>query len=334
MKKTLMILSFFAVISCAGAPKNGNDGQIAPEAPDRVHSSTAQAVREEADPLPVSETSVAQAEPLPVIIEPSPAEAVTEQTEPAIEAPEADTAVQPPQETLNLAALPEPPPLALAVPSEPAPLPPPPEPSRLAQTPPEPRPAPPPARPAPVPRPAPPPAPVRPAPQPRPVEPPPPPVSQPVEESLPVIAREPVPVPPPPPPPIPEPPDEIIPLPEAQGEEIIFSRIVRAIVGQLVEVPFRGTGWVFLGEQAARRGIVYDSRRLDPEGQSFVFRTEDAGAYTLKFFKQDFIRDFIFNDYVQVIVGNAPETAGTGWFNSSFDRGRVRAEPRWPNSLE
>ncbi|MDR2501383.1 MAG: hypothetical protein LBD37_09965, partial [Treponema sp.] len=143
-----------------------------------------------------------------------------------------------------------------------------------------------------------------------------------------------MPLPPPPPPSTPESPDDIIPAPEAQGEEIVFSRIVRVTVGQLVEVPFRGTGWVFLGEQAARRGIVYDSRRLDSEGQSFVFRTEDAGSYTLKFFKQDFIRDFIFNDFVQVIVGSVPETVGTGWFNSSFDRGRVRAEPRWPNSLE
>jgi hypothetical protein len=104
-------------------------------------------------------------------------------------------------------------------------------------------------------------------------------------------------------------------------------------VGQLVVVPFRGTGWVYLGEAGSRRGIVYDSRRLDPEGQSFIFRTEAAGEYALKFYRQDFIRDFILNDYVQVIVGLPPETAGTGWFGPSIDRGRVVAEPRWPTSL-
>jgi outer membrane biosynthesis protein TonB len=118
-----------------------------------------------------------------------------------------------------------------------------------------------------------------------------------------------------------------------EDDEIVFSRVVRATVGQLVVVPFRGTGWVYLGEAAARRGIFYDSRRLDPEGQSFIFRTESAGEYALKFYRQDFIRDFILNDYVQVIVGAPSETAATGWFGPSIDRGRVIAEPRWPASL-
>jgi hypothetical protein len=118
-----------------------------------------------------------------------------------------------------------------------------------------------------------------------------------------------------------------------QEEEMVFSRTVRATVGQLVVIPFRGTGWVYLGEVNAQRGIVYDSRRLDPEGQNFVFRTEALGEYALKFYRQDFIRDFILNDYVKVIIGPPPETAGTGWFNPSVDRGRVIAEPRWPTSL-
>ena len=122
---------------------------------------------------------------------------------------------------------------------------------------------------------------------------------------------------------------------QSQMDEIIaFSRTVRATVGQLVEIPFRGTGWVFLGELNARRGISYDSRRLDPEGQSFVFRTETAGTYILKFYRQDFIRDFILNDHVQVIVGDNPEPAGSGWFYPPVDTGRVIAEPRWPSSLE
>ncbi|MCL2833432.1 MAG: tetratricopeptide repeat protein [Treponema sp.] len=118
------------------------------------------------------------------------------------------------------------------------------------------------------------------------------------------------------------------PVPPEDG--INFSRIVRATVGQLVEIPFRGTGWVFLGEVGSRRGISYDSRRLDPEGQSFIFRAEAAGTYSLKFYKQDFIRDYILNDYVQVIIGDAPDSAGIGWFNTPQDQSRVIAEPRWP----
>jgi len=119
-----------------------------------------------------------------------------------------------------------------------------------------------------------------------------------------------------------------------QNEAITFSRIVRATVGQIIEIPFRGTGWVYMGELASRRGIVYDSRRLDPEGQSFIFTIEDAGTYALKFFREDFIRDYILNDYVQVIAGEAPVSGGAGWFNPPVDRGRVTAQPRWPTALE
>jgi hypothetical protein len=125
-----------------------------------------------------------------------------------------------------------------------------------------------------------------------------------------------------------------VPLTNAIDEEIVFSRVVRVTVGQLVEIPFRGTGWVYLGERGARRGINYDSRRLDPEGQSFVFHVEAAGTYTLKFYKQDFVRGYVLNDYVQVIAGEAPQSAGSGWFSPPVDRGRIIAEPRWPGSLE
>ena len=118
-----------------------------------------------------------------------------------------------------------------------------------------------------------------------------------------------------------------------QNDDIVFSRIVRATVGQTVEIPFRGTGWVYLGELASRRGIVYNSRRLDPEGQSFIFTAEEAGTFALKFFKQDFIRDYILNDHVQIIVGEAP-AAASGWFNPPVDHGRIVAQPRWPSVQE
>jgi hypothetical protein len=48
---------------------------------------------------------------------------------------------------------------------------------------------------------------------------------------------------------------------------IMFSRIARVTVGQLVEIPFRGRDGVFLGEVGARRGIAYDSRTMEPEGR-------------------------------------------------------------------
>ena len=157
-------------------------------------------------------------------------------------------------------------------------------------------------------------------------------------------------------------------VPESSGDQIVFSRIVRATVGQVIEIPFRGTGWVYIGELGNRRGIAYDSRRLDlasrpnepsgsggagssggtgnsggtgssagstntagtVEGQSFIFNAESAGTYILKFYKQDFIQDYVINDYVQVIVGDAAANTGADRLGIPTDRGRVIADPRWP----
>jgi hypothetical protein len=116
-------------------------------------------------------------------------------------------------------------------------------------------------------------------------------------------------------------------------KEIIFSRIVRATVGQIVEIPFRGNGWVYLGELTSQRGIVFSSRRNDSDGQSFVFALEEQGTYALKFYRQDFIRDYIINDHVQVVVGEAP-SAGAGWFKPPAERERIVAQPRWPSMVE
>jgi tetratricopeptide (TPR) repeat protein len=92
-------------------------------------------------------------------------------------------------------------------------------------------------------------------------------------------------------------------------------------------VPFQGTGWVYLGETNAGRGISYLSRRTETEGQTFIFRLDESGEYELKFYKQDFIRDYILNDHVRVIVENAPERNS---FSYPEEPVRLLAEPRWP----
>ncbi|MCL2269958.1 MAG: hypothetical protein FWC24_01310 [Treponema sp.] len=305
----------------------------------------AEADAEELPPAEVVELTVAEefAEPEPLVIADAP--------EPEPEPPSLAVIPEPEHEPLVIAVAPEPEPgppsLVVAPEAEP-------EPSPLAATP-EPETQPLAIAPKPEPEPF--------AIIPRQAPPPTPPsrVTPPQAGSLPQAASMPQTAPPPrvmiqsaeePPvidqPPQPEPPQEepqrspqprVIPelpnpTPAIRGrqEEMVFSRVVRATVGQLVVIPYRGTGWVYLGEAGSRRGIIYDSRRLDPEGQSFIFRTESAGEYALKFFRQDFIRDFILNDYVQVVVGPSSE-AGTGWFSPSVDRGRVVAEPRWPTSL-
>jgi hypothetical protein len=147
------------------------------------------------------------------------------------------------------------------------------------------------------------------------------PIAEPEEEEEKEIAVRPKPF-------VPEPP--AIP-PVLEEEKIVLSRTVRVLAGQMIEIPFRGTGWVYLGEIGSRRGVSYDSRRLDPEGQTFIFRAETPGTYVLKFYKQDFIRDYVLNDYVQVVVGEAPGSGeASPWVNPPSGQSRVAAEPRWP----
>jgi hypothetical protein len=170
--------------------------------------------------------------------------------------------------------------------------------------------------------------------------------------------EEPVPPPEPPPPPrivrpskpVPPPPSvrETIPMPPNAVPDLparnpptlapapdaspgVSSRVARALVGQTVEVPFRGTGWVYLGESSSKRGVDYASRRLDAEGQTFVFRAGEAGVYELKFYRQDFIRDYIINDVVTLIVEEPPPAGSPSpRFGAAENRGVVVAEPRWP----
>ena len=210
-------------------------------------------------------------------------------------------------------AAPEPPP-----PAPPVPMPQPPVQEPLPPEQPTPEPEPPPPEPEPPP----------PEPPPPPAPPLPPPYLGPAEPYNPPPVIEPV-----IPPPLSELPDRAI--PETSGEEIVFSRIVRVTVGQILEIPFRGTGWVYLGELGNRRGINYESRRLDlqgggrigqevVEGQSFIFSVDRAGTYILRFYRQDFIQDYVINDNVQVIAGERDENTGR------ITDARVIAEPRWP----
>jgi hypothetical protein len=110
--------------------------------------------------------------------------------------------------------------------------------------------------------------------------------------------------------PLPETPSQISSLLEPKQKEAASSRTIWAIVGQEVAIPFRGNGWVYLGEQENRQGIRYSSRGLENEGQKYIFKAESAGTYTLKFYRQDFIEDFIINEYVQVIISENPVVPG------------------------
>ncbi len=65
------------------------------------------------------------------------------------------------------------------------------------------------------------------------------------------------------------------------------SRVAEAYEGSPLELPFRGSGWVYLGETGGREGIQYESRKFDGFSAVFRFAAEKAGEYTLRFQRQD-----------------------------------------------
>jgi hypothetical protein len=165
----------------------------------------------------------------------------------------------------------------------------------------------------------------------RPAQPsPPPPVPEFIRPSEPAVSEESAEAGPPP--------GSVFALPSrpapSPDDNLVYSRTVTAYVGQYIEIPFRGPGWVYLGELGSRRGVYYDSRRIDGEGMVFVFRANEEGSYSLKFNRQDFIRDYVINDYVQVKVLPPPEITGSVWHSTAVVPDRVYAGPRWPPADE
>jgi hypothetical protein len=115
------------------------------------------------------------------------------------------------------------------------------------------------------------------------------------------------------PPPVPKTPPEplraepVLPArnPSTETERYVkpdVSHTINVKTYQIFEIPFTETGWVYTGEENSENGISYDSRRVYGDTQVFVFRAEKEGDYTLKFYKQDFLRDNVTNEYVRVIV--------------------------------
>ncbi|MDR0784512.1 MAG: hypothetical protein LBE74_01330 [Treponema sp.] len=109
---------------------------------------------------------------------------------------------------------------------------------------------------------------------------------------------------------------------------VVYSRTVKAAVGQQIEIPFGGNGWVFLGEDKGQTGVSYQSHRFDAKGQTFLFEAKAVGVYGLNFYKQDLVHDFLIDDHIKIIV----ETAGGSDGNAS--RGPVVAQPRWPTAAQ
>jgi hypothetical protein len=106
----------------------------------------------------------------------------------------------------------------------------------------------------------------------------------------------------------------------ASTSEASPARTVSGFVGQLVEIAFAGSGWVYLGEAEARKGVVYNSRYVKTSGQCLVFKAEAVGTYTLQFYKQDFIRDEIINEAVRLVVSETAGRTDASWTSGNVEQ--------------
>ncbi|MFZ4614632.1 MAG: hypothetical protein ACOYM2_00380 [Rectinemataceae bacterium] len=106
---------------------------------------------------------------------------------------------------------------------------------------------------------------------------------------------------------VPASPASLAPLVKA-SEPVAPTRSLAAEVGQQVEVPFVGTGWVYLGERDAKDGVQYVSRRFEGSGALFAVAALKAGDYNLRFMKQDLERGTSSDEIVRLSV--APKGSG------------------------
>jgi hypothetical protein len=81
-----------------------------------------------------------------------------------------------------------------------------------------------------------------------------------------------------------------------------IARTVQATLGETVEIPLPGSGWVYLGEANEQKGLPYQRRRVSADSHVFVFRPETAGSYRLTFKKQDLVRGMDTDAVIEVIV--------------------------------
>ncbi|MDR2344117.1 MAG: hypothetical protein LBD86_06275 [Spirochaetaceae bacterium] len=107
-----------------------------------------------------------------------------------------------------------------------------------------------------------------------------------------------------------------------------LSRTIEAKTREIFEIPFAETGWVYTGENNSKNGISYDSRRMYGDSQVFVFRAEKEGDYTLKFYRQDFLRDYVTNEYVRVIVKDETLRSAVAPLSATVGGAEMPARPQ------
>ncbi|MDR3284219.1 MAG: hypothetical protein LBS97_03445 [Treponema sp.] len=106
------------------------------------------------------------------------------------------------------------------------------------------------------------------------------------------------------------------------------SRSVTLYVGQYLDIPCPGYGWVYLGEVENQRLVSYVERRQAGNNTTFTIRADKPGTALLQFYKNDRLSNAALNDYFEVTIAEIPVISAP---SQEFP---TAAEPDAPQSPE
>lgn len=86
------------------------------------------------------------------------------------------------------------------------------------------------------------------------------------------------------------------------ADEIIPSRTVYASKNQIINVPYPGTGWVYLGEIESKALVSFKGKTFSGNITNFVLTPQREGKTILHFYKLDAINGKYIDDYLEVII--------------------------------
>lgn len=114
-----------------------------------------------------------------------------------------------------------------------------------------------------------------------------------------------------------------------------INRSVVVTQGKSFEIPFSGTNWIFMGEEALQDGVLYNRRRFEGDAAWFVFDANKVGNYILRFGKFDSIKNVENAELISIKVEaktNASSTAALAVNNTSAN-GSANAKTDTSGSL-
>lgn len=97
-----------------------------------------------------------------------------------------------------------------------------------------------------------------------------------------------------------------------ETKPIEASRSVSLKRGQLLEVSYPGSGWVYLGDHLAQNALVYQSRKLDQNNTIFTFKAVKETSSLLLFSRFDSLADVYQEDALSAkVTESIKEAPGT-----------------------